>query len=155
MRALVAVLAIAVIGALAACAGAGNQAVVKSAQNTVLGDTILVTPKGMTLYRLSGEKEGNLSCATQACFAIWRPLWITHGTTPTGARHLGALTRPDGRIQVTYEGGPLYTYARDTKAGQVNGNGLKGGGTWQVVVTTGKGSPAPKPKPGPGYSYGN
>jgi predicted lipoprotein with Yx(FWY)xxD motif len=155
MRALVAVLAIALLGVLAVSAGAGNQAVVKSAHNSIVGETILVTSKGMTLYRLSGEKQGNLSCATPACFAIWRPLWIAPGTTPVGARHLGTLTRPDGRIQVTFKGGPLYTYARDTKTGQVNGNGLKGGGTWQVVVTTGAGSPAPVPKPGPGPGYGN
>ena len=83
--------------------------------------------KGMTLYRLSGEKQGALSCATPACFAIWQPLWIAPGTTPTGAKNLGTLKRPDGRIQVTYKGGPLYTYVNDKKAGQVNGNGLKAG----------------------------
>ena len=151
MRKLVAVLAITLLGALAAVSGAGNQAVVKSAHNRSLGETILVTSNGMTLYRLSGEKQGHLNCATPACLATWRPLWIAPGTTPQGAMHLGTLKRPDGRIQVTYKGGPLYTYARDTKTGQVNGNGLKGGGTWQVVVTSGKGSPAPKPASGRGY----
>ncbi len=140
---------------LAGTAAAGNQAVVKSAHSRILGETILVTTNGTTLYRLSGETKTNLSCATPACFAIWRPLWIAPGTTPIGAKHLGTLTRPDGRIQVTYKGGPLYTYVRDKATGQVNGNGLKGGGTWQVVVTTGTGSPAPKPTPGPGPGYGN
>ncbi len=146
--------AAALLGALVGSAGAGNQAVVKSAKNRILGETILVTTKGMTLYRLSGEKQGALSCATPACFAIWRPLWIAPGTTPTGAKNLGILKRPDGRIQVTYKGGPLYTYARDRKTGQVNGNGLKAGvATWQVVVTSGNGSPAPTPEPGPGPGY--
>jgi predicted lipoprotein with Yx(FWY)xxD motif len=154
-RVLVGVLAAALLGAIAGGAGAGNQAVVKSAKNRVLDETILVSLKGMTLYRLSGEKQGNLSCATPACFAVWHPLWVPSGTTPTGAKHLGTLTRPDGRIQVTYKGGPLYTYVRDKKAGQVNGNGLTSSGTWQVVVTTGKGSPAPVPTPGPGPGYGN
>jgi predicted lipoprotein with Yx(FWY)xxD motif len=152
-RVLVGVLAAACLGALAGGADAGNQAVVKSAKNRILTDTILVNLKGMTLYRLSGEKQGNLSCATPACFAVWHPLWIAPGTTPTGSKHLGTLTRPDGRIQVTYKGGPLYTYLRDTKAGQVNGNELKSSGTWQVVVTSGSGSPAPVPTPGPGPGY--
>jgi predicted lipoprotein with Yx(FWY)xxD motif len=146
----------ALLGALAAGAGAGNQAVVKSAKNRILNETILVTMKGMTLYRLSGEKQGALSCATPACFAIWHPLWIAPGTTPTGAKNLGTLKRPDGRIQVTYKGGPLYTYVNDKKTGQVNGNGLKAGvARWQVVVTSGTGSPAPVPSPGPGPGYGN
>ncbi len=155
-RAAVVIGAVALLGGLAAGAGAGNQAVVKSAKNRILNETILVTTNGMTLYRLSGEKQGALSCATPACFAIWRPLWIAPGTTPTGAKNLGTLKRPDGRIQVTYKGGPLYTYVRDKKTGQVNGNGQKAGvATWQVVVTTGTGSPAPVPTPGPGPGYGN
>ncbi|MGZ4319381.1 MAG: COG4315 family predicted lipoprotein [Gaiellaceae bacterium] len=155
-RAAVVIVAGALLGALATSAGAGNQAVVKSAKNRILNETILVTTKGMTLYRLSGEKQGALSCATPACFAIWHPLWIAPGTTPTGAKHLGTLKRPDGRIQVTYKGGPLYTYVNDKKTGQVNGNGLKAGvAAWQVVVTSGTGSPAPVPSPGPGPGYGN
>ena len=149
-------LAAALLGTLAASAGAGNQAVVKSSKSKILGQTILVTTNEMTLYRLSGEKDGALSCATPACFAIWRPLWIPAGTTPTGAKNLGTLKRPDGRIQVTYKGGPLYTYANDRKAGQVNGNGLKAGvAKWAVVVVSGKGSSAPVPTPGPGPGYGN
>jgi predicted lipoprotein with Yx(FWY)xxD motif len=147
------VLAVLAAGLLAGTAIAGNQAVVKSVKNRILDETILVNLNGMTLYRLSGEKQGNLSCATPACFAVWHPLWIASGTTPMGAKHLGTLTRPDGHIQVTYKGGPLYTYLRDKKAGQVNGNGLTSSGTWQVVVTTGKGSPAPVPTPGPGPGY--
>ncbi|MGZ4395277.1 MAG: COG4315 family predicted lipoprotein [Gaiellaceae bacterium] len=155
-RAAVVIVAGALLGALATSAGAGNQAVVKSAKNRILNETILVTTKGMTLYRLSGEKQGALSCATPACFAIWHPLWIAPGTTPTGAKHLGTLKRPDGRIQVTYKGGPLYTYVNDKKTGQVNGNGLKAGvAAWQVVVTSGTGSPAPVPSPEPGPGYGN
>ncbi len=152
-RVIVGALAAAVLCALAGGAVAGNQAVVKSAKNRILEETILVNLKGMTLYRLSGEKQGALTCATPACFAVWHPLWIPAGTTPTGAKHLGTLKRPDGRIQVTYKGGPLYTYLRDTKPGQVNGNGLKSSGTWQVVVVSGAGSPAPVPSPGPGPGY--
>lgn len=152
-RVIVGVMAAALLGTLAGGAGAGNQAVVKTAKNRILAETILVNLNGMTLYRLSGEKQGNLSCATPACFAVWHPLWIARGTTPTGAKHLGTLQRPDGRIQVTYKGGPLYTYLRDKKPGQVNGNGLTSSGTWQVVVTSGNGSPAPVPMPGPGPGY--
>jgi len=155
-RLAVGVVTLVLLGVLAAGAAAGDQRVVKSAKNKTLNETILVDLKGMTLYRLSGEKQGALVCVTPACFAVWRPLWIAPGTTPTGAKNLGTLKRPGGKVQVTYKGGPLYTFANDKKAGQVNGNGLKtASATWQVVVTSGAGSPAPTPEPGPGPGYGN
>ena len=95
-RLAVGVVTLVLLGVLAAGAAAGDQRVVKSAKNKTLNETILVDLKGMTLYRLSGEKQGALVCVTPACFAVWRPLWIAPGTTPTGAKNLGTLKRPGG-----------------------------------------------------------
>ena len=45
--------------------------------------------------------------------------------------------RPDGTKQVTYHGLPLYHYAKDTKAGDMTGQGLSSfGGSWFVVDAT-------------------
>ena len=63
---------------------------------------------------------------------------ITAGAKPVAgagvtAAKLGTVKRPDGKIQVTYNGLPLYLFAGDSKAGDVKGQGV--GGIWHVVGT--------------------
>jgi len=36
------------------------------------------------------------------------------------------VKRPDGGVQVTYKGLPVYTYAGDSGPGQANGQGIEG-----------------------------
>jgi predicted lipoprotein with Yx(FWY)xxD motif len=43
----------------------------------------------------------------------------------------GLLKRPDGTLQVTYNGMPVYRYAGDSGPGQSNGQGI--GGVWFAV----------------------
>jgi predicted lipoprotein with Yx(FWY)xxD motif len=117
----------------------------------VAGKTILVNRRGLTLYRLSVERKGHFICTSSACLALWHPLVVAHGTTPTGAKSLGTVKRPDGRSQVAYKGGPLYTFAQDKKPGDMKGNGFKDVGTWRVVTVSGTSTPAPAPSSGGGY----
>lgn len=57
----------------------------------------------------------------------WHPL-----TAPTGSAlsasisSFGTIKRPDGTIQVTYKGTPLYTFVGDTKPGEAKGPGHQG-----------------------------
>ncbi len=51
------------------------------------------------------------------------------------AGKLGTITRPDGTVQVTYNGFPLYRFAGDTKSGQVNGQGLES--SWYALAPSG------------------
>jgi len=130
-----------------------GKAVVKT--KTVGGRTILVTRRGMTLYHLSVERRGHFICTSAACLAEWKPLVVARGVTPTGAKSLGVVRRPDGRRQVAYKGGPLYTFEEDHKPGDMNGNGFKDVGTWHVVTVAGKSQSAPTSSGGPsGYGGG-
>ena len=82
---------------------------------------ILATPGArMTLYiRPSG------SC-TGACLTAWPPLLMPAGkTTPTGTTGLGTKAFQTTKLQVTYNGKRLYTFAGDT-GHSVNGNGVAG-----------------------------
>jgi predicted lipoprotein with Yx(FWY)xxD motif len=49
---------------------------------------------------------------------------------------VGILTRPDGLRQVTLAGWPLYKYTKDTKPGDINGEGVDG--AWFAVSPQGK-----------------
>jgi len=132
----------------------GSAATVKSVSNSTVGGTILVDSSGMTLYRLSGEAAGKFICTSQACLAVWHPLKAGTGA-PSGSASLGTVKRPDGSEQVTYEGGPLYTFASDTAPGQTKGEGIKDVGTWSVVKVAGSSGSAPAPAPAPSESGGS
>jgi predicted lipoprotein with Yx(FWY)xxD motif len=136
----------ALIGALAARSGddSSSKAVVKTMK--VGGKTILVNRRGMTLYHLSVERRGHFICTSSACLAEWKPLVVARGITPTGVKSLSVVKRPDGRRQVAYKGGPLYTFEEDRKPGDTKGDGFKDVGTWHVLTVAGKTSnstPAP------------
>jgi predicted lipoprotein with Yx(FWY)xxD motif len=145
--------AVVLTATLPAALAATSKPVVKSAKNKTLGKTILVTRSGMTLYRLSAEKNGKFICTDKACVSLWHPLVVPRGTKPTGAKSLSAVKRPDGRLQVAYRGGPLYTFVQDRKPGDVKGNGFKDVGVWRPVVTSGGTAPTP-PASGGGGGYG-
>ena len=117
--------------------GAGGTRVVMTAANKTLGKTIVVNRQGLTLYSLSVERRGRFICKDATCLSLWKPLVVRKGVKPTGVSGLATVKRPDGRIQVTYRGGPLYRFVKDRKRGDVKGNGFKDVGTWRVA-TVGK-----------------
>ena len=133
--------------------GSHDKAVVKT--KSVAGRTILVNRRGMTLYHLSVERKGHFICTTGACLAEWHPLVVARGVTPTGVKSLSLVKRPDGRRQVAYKGGPLYTFDEDEKPGDMNGDGFKDVGTWHVIAVAGKSQSTPTSSGGSGgYSGG-
>ena len=114
---------------------------VKSAANPL--GTILVDSQGMTLYHLSGEQNSKFICTSTACVGIWHPLIAPSSGTPSGeVSSLGTVKRPDGTMQVTYKGTPLYTFTGDQKSGETKGQGIKDVGTWSAVTTSSKSTPA-------------
>ena len=134
-----------------AAAAATSRSVAKQADNAVLGRTVLTTTRGRTLYSLSAETKGRFIC-TGACVSTWHPLLVPAGVKPTGPVKLGTIERPEGKTQVTFKGRPLYSFADDAKAGDVNGEGIKDVGTWHAAVTA-KASPQPEPQPQPESPY--
>lgn len=128
-----AALAVVVTGALAAPAASGGAKV--AVASTGLG-RILVNSQGRTLYLFEKDTHGRSTCTGQ-CAQFWPPL-VTTGKPRAGtgalAKLLGTVRRPDGRLQVTYNHHPLYSFAKDTKRGQTNGEGVKAfGAEWYAV----------------------
>ena len=100
------------------------------------GVTVLTNAAGFTLYWFAPDTPTASKC-TGACTAYWPPLKgrATAGPGVTGT--FGTITRPDGSVQATYEGHPLYTYIGDRTAGQALGNGLNlNGGIWQEAIVS-------------------
>jgi len=151
---------VALLGLLAAfyavrANGATHARVVMTAKNKTLGKKILVNRRGMTLYTLSAERNGRFICTTSMCLSLWKPLVVAKGTVPTGVARLTVVKRPDGRRQVAYRGGPLYTFTQDRKSGDVKGNGFKDVGVWRPATASAAGNtPAPTTTSGGYGGYG-
>jgi predicted lipoprotein with Yx(FWY)xxD motif len=140
--AVVAALSIAPALAVPALAGAQQHAAARKPAGTIRVEksskygSILVTASGRTLYLLTADSVGKSACMS-SCSAIWPPL-TSKGKPKAGKgvkrKLLGTIERGNGVRQVTYDGHPLYMYAGDTGAGQVNGEGIQSfGGTWYVL----------------------
>ncbi|MEX2159053.1 MAG: hypothetical protein WEB04_06575, partial [Dehalococcoidia bacterium] len=95
--------------------------------------TILTTFDGYTLYTFDSDTAGTPTCL-DACANTWPPM-VSQGD-PTGGQgvsgSLDLVERPDGVMQVTYDGTPLYMYSSDPSPGDTNGDGV--GGVWHVVT---------------------
>jgi predicted lipoprotein with Yx(FWY)xxD motif len=101
---------------------------------------ILVDGRGHTLYLFAKEKHGKSACAGK-CASFWPPL-IASGKplAAAGAKSglLGTTKRRDGRLQVTYNHHPLYTFAKDTGRGQTNGEEINAfGAVWYAISPAG------------------
>jgi predicted lipoprotein with Yx(FWY)xxD motif len=97
---------------------------------------ILTDGDGNTLYLLTGDNQGDSTCYDD-CAANWPPL-NAPATAGDGADDalLGATERDDGSMQATYNDWPLYYFAGDEQAGDVNGQGV--GGVWFVLDDAGE-----------------
>ena len=118
-------------------------AAVQTANAAKLG-SILTDGAGMTLYVFEKDTPGVSNC-TGACAQNWPPLTIAAGAPPfagTGVTgQMGVIQRSDGTYQVTYDGMPLYRFAKDMQPGDTNGQGVAG--LWSVVTLTAAAPAAP------------
>jgi predicted lipoprotein with Yx(FWY)xxD motif len=148
---------IALLGAVAAlAAGCGSSSgggsssasitqpsgnVVLSSSNTATLGKILTDGSGRTVYVFQRDTGPRSNCSG-ACAANWPPL--TTAVTPRAAAGVPAagiktVRRSDGKMQVVFDGHPLYYYAGDNAGGDLNGEGLSAfGGVWYALGTNGK-----------------
>jgi predicted lipoprotein with Yx(FWY)xxD motif len=168
---------IAVLG-LAACGGSddnGDSATAATSStggetvgvSEIDGAQVLVDANGNALYSPDQEANGKISC-TGECETIWMPLTASGGSKPTSSSDVtgtvGTVKRPDGSMQVTLDGAPLYTFSEDGGPGKVTGDGFSDqfdgkSFTWHVIAPDGSaGSTESSPQTttsssSGGYSY--
>lgn len=111
---------------------AAGPAMVDVSKNDALG-SYLVDDKGMSLYLYTKDSPGTSNCYDK-CATAWPPL-LTSGSAVAGtsldSSKLGVTTRSDGKTQVTYNGWPLYYFAKDKQPGDTTGQGV--GSVWYLI----------------------
>jgi predicted lipoprotein with Yx(FWY)xxD motif len=90
---------------------------------------VLTDGKGMTLYIFDKDDGGKPAC-NGPCATNWPPLMASADAKPTGTYTI--VTRDDGGKQWAYKGKPLYTWSKDTKAGDVTGDGVNN--VWHIAT---------------------
>ncbi|QHK20732.1 hypothetical protein GU243_14465 [Pseudarthrobacter psychrotolerans] len=110
---------------------------VKTASSTA--GEIVVDAKGMSLYYFTKDvKDSGTSACTGGCLTAWPPL-LTTAATPVAdgvTGKLGTITTPEGAKQVTLNGMPLYYYQKDTKPGDITGQGVNS--VWYLASPAGE-----------------
>ena len=137
----VSVAALAVLGVAEVHAGGApavaNGAAVTLKTATVGGVTVLTNATGRTLYWFAPDTPATSRC-TGSCALYWPPVTGDPTAGPGVTGKLGTIKRPNGGLEATYNGHPLYTYVGDTAPGQAKGNNLDlNGGLWSEVQVAG------------------
>ncbi|MGB3416199.1 MAG: hypothetical protein WBG88_16005 [Mesorhizobium sp.] len=92
------------------------------------GHKIYTDAHGMTLYTF--DKDGkDVSNCTGTCASNWHPLKASATAKDEG--EWTVIKRKDGSHMWAYDGKPLYTYAKDKKAGDMKGDGV--GSVWHAA----------------------
>ena len=86
-------------------------------------DGVLTDANGMTLYTFDKD-EGGMSACYDDCAVNWPPLIAAADAVAEG--EYGLVDRTDGTKQWTYDGKPLYLWVKDTKPGEMTGDGVNG-----------------------------
>ncbi|WP_216665256.1 hypothetical protein [Pseudoruegeria sp. HB172150] len=116
MKTFVTAAALSLVAGVAAAAPAG------------MAGGVMTDLKGMTLYTFDNDTAGTSNCYG-GCAQSWPPFIAQAGAAAEGPFSL--VTRKDGAQQWAVNGMPLYYWAGDRKAGDVNGDGV--GGVWHVI----------------------
>src|SRR5712691_1796120 len=106
------------LGTLAVSSAAGASGAPVIVIKTAAFGRVLAAPSHLALYYWTPEKRDHRIHCTGACAKAWPPLIVkSRAAVPkriAGARGtFGVIRRPDGRLQVTYDRLPLYTYHGD------------------------------------------
>ena len=119
-------------------AGSDDSEALLTTADSDLGE-IVVDGDGMTVYMFDNDTQGgDASTCEGQCAANW-PAVTSDSDDPavegvTG--EIGTITGVDGETQVTLNGWPLYSFAGDSAAGDVNGQGVNG--VWWVLTPDGE-----------------
>jgi predicted lipoprotein with Yx(FWY)xxD motif len=104
---------------------------------------VLVDTNEQAVYIFENDSPGRTNC-TGECAAAWPPVFTSGKPQASGGVDgslLGTIERPDGGLQVTYAGKPLYYYAHEGPGEILCHNVDLNGGFWWVIGPDGERRP--------------
>ena len=115
----------------AALLGGCSSMSMSSSGPAMMSGGMLVGPNGMTLYTFDRDVAGSgKSVCNGPCATNWPPLMAGDSDKPAGDYMV--IMRDDGKKQWAMKGKPLYYWAKDTKAGDMTGDGFANN-SWHIV----------------------
>ncbi|WP_433677790.1 hypothetical protein [Nocardia sp. CA-119907] len=95
---------------------------------------------GRSLYRFDKDTANpSVSNCSGQCAVTWPPLTVARDqalyASGIDPQLVGFIERADGTCQITIGGWPVYYFSKDTKPGDLLGQGV--GGTWFAVAPNG------------------
>lgn len=109
---------------LGACASMAPSAPV------AVNNGVLTGTNGMTLYTFDKDATGSgKSVCNGQCAINWPPLLAAETDKAQGDYSI--ITRDDGKKQWALKGKPLYFWIKDSKAGDMTGDGVQN--VWHVI----------------------
>lgn len=99
----------------------------------------VATMDGRPVYLFTADAHGESSACYDGCAEAWPPVTgeIEAGEGIDEAL-IGTISREDGTLQATYNGWPLYEFARDERNAAPQGQDVRSfGGEWYLVTPEG------------------
>jgi len=107
----------------------GASAAPPAKTGTTAKGAVLTDARGMSLYTFDKDAGGKSAC-NGPCAANW-PALKAEASDAAGDGYT-VIARDDGSRQWAYKGKPLYTFAKDQKAGDITGDGFLNG-VWHLA----------------------
>jgi predicted lipoprotein with Yx(FWY)xxD motif len=120
-----ATLALALAPGAALAAAHGNELV---HSRKFKGQVYMMQENHLSLYFYAGDEPGVSNCYDE-CAEKWPPVLLPAGTKL--GENYTLIERRDGTFQAAYKGRPLYRYYKDSRPGDINGDGI--GGVWSLA----------------------
>ncbi|WP_433522559.1 hypothetical protein ACQPZ2_36425 [Nocardia pseudovaccinii] len=119
--------------------GTANAVQLRVTSNPTVGQYVS-DGSGRSLYRFDKDTAApSVSNCSGQCAVTWPPLTVTRDQVLYAAgvdpQLVGFIERADGTCQITIGGWPVYYFSKDTKPGDLLGQGV--GGTWFAVAPNG------------------
>jgi predicted lipoprotein with Yx(FWY)xxD motif len=95
------------------------------------GETLLTDNTGKSLYVFDLDQGKPQPACNADCAEVWPPYLVDQSEVAAIKAPLGTIARKNGKLQLTYEGRPVYTYAFDRHQADDKGDGI--GDVWHYI----------------------